>query len=342
MTRRRRIVIGIALASVLLFGVSAALAAEKATYHYKWRMPQTMPEGDDQDMRAKAFAKEVKEKTDGRIDITVYSGGVLCDWVECYELIMRGDIEIALSSVAPTFDPRLNIAYYMPYLFTNTKEAKEALKQGGWVYNMVADLLMENGIKGLALFPQGWAGMTSRDEPEGWREMKPNGMKLRVMPLKACELTWQKLGYIPATIPYNEAFSAIANRIADGESGGPPYQGYQFREVQNVWIQYNDYLEPWWFFMNLDLWNTLTEHDQKVLLDAAQKQCDGRWDFFLEEAEIFKQKMRDFGMKVIQPKDEVLKGFAQAVRHDVWPQLEDLMSKDLIDLCRKNVGMKVE
>lgn len=346
MSRKWQILVGIFLAIAMVLGAGLTpmvfAAEKKANYKYKWRMPQTMPVGDDHDLRAQAFAKEVKEKTDGRIDIRVYSGGVLCDWVECYELIMRADIEIALSAFPDTFDPRMIITYYMPYLFTTTKEAKEAFKIGGWYYKMVDELLLQNDIKGLALWPQGWAGMTARAEPKGWQDMKPNGMKLRVMPLKACELTWQKLGYIPVTIPYSEAFSAISRGVADGQSGGPPYQGYQFRDIQEVWIQYNDYLEPWWFFLNLDLWNTLTEHDQRVLLEAAQRQCEGRWDYFLKEADEFSQKMRDFGLKVIQPTDAELKSFANAVRKDVWPKLEPLMGKTLVDKCRRNVGIPVK
>ena len=249
---------------------------------------------------------------------------------------------MAMLPLAPTYDPRLNIGYYMPYMFTNTEEAKEAYRVGGWVYNMVGELLMDQGIKGLALYPAGWAGMTSREEPEGWEDMKPNKMKIRVMPLKACELTWKALGYIPSTIPYNEAYSAIERGVADGESGGPPFQGYQFRDIQGVWIQYNDYLEPWWFIMNLDLWNSLTEEDQQILVAAAQKQVDGRWDYFLEEDELYRQKMRDYGMKVIMPTDEQLKGFAHKIRTEVWPEMESLVGKAIVDRCRRNVGMEVE
>jgi len=263
-------------------------------YKYKWRLPQVHPTGSDYDIRAVAFADEVRDKTDGRIDITVYSGGVLCDWIECYERVMRGDFEITMTPIAPTYDPRLNIAYYMPYLFVNTEEAKDAYQRGGWVYNMVHDLLLDQGIKGLAIFPVGWAGITTRVEPDGWREMKPNRMKIRTMALKTNELTWERLGYIASTIPYAEAFSAIERGVADGESGGPPFQGYQFRDIQGVWIQYNDYLEPWWFYMNLDLWNTLTEEDQLVLLDAAENQVAGRWEVFLQEDEEYRQKMEEF------------------------------------------------
>jgi len=311
-------------------------------YKYKWRLPQVHPTGSDYDIRAVAFADEVRDKTDGRIDITVYSGGVLCDWIECYERVMRGDFEITMTPIAPTYDPRLNIAYYMPYLFVNTEEAKDAYQRGGWVYNMVHDLLLDQGIKGLAIFPVGWAGITTRVEPDGWREMKPNRMKIRTMALKTNELTWERLGYIASTIPYAEAFSAIERGVADGESGGPPFQGYQFRDIQGVWIQYNDYLEPWWFYMNLDLWNTLTEEDQLVLLDAAENQVAGRWEVFLQEDEEYRQKMEEFGLKVIVPTDDELRNFAEAVRKDVWPQLEELMGKTLIDYCRKQVGFSAD
>ena len=340
MSRKWRILSCCLLGLMVAFATGLTSYAE--TYKFKWRMTQVMPEDSDFHRRALAFAEEVKQKTEGRITITVYSGGVLCDWVECHERIMRGDYQLGLQPLAPTYDPRLNIGYYMPYLFTTTKEARKAYKRGGWVYNMVGDLLADQGIKGLALMPIGWAGMTTREEPEGWREMKPNKMKVRVMPLKACELTYERLGFIPSTIPYNEAFSAIERGVADGESGGPPFQGYQFRDIQGVWIQYNDYLEPWWFFMNMKLFNKLTKKDQKILLNAAEKQVKGRWDYFLKEDEEYRQKMKEFGLKILIPTDQELKEFAKAVREDVWPKMEPLMGKKLVDMCRKEVGMPVK
>ncbi len=339
MSRQLKFFVFCFLAAALCF---TGMTSTAAAYQHKLRLAQTMPADSDHHERCEAFATEVKEKTEGRIDIKVYSGSVLGDWVNINEYVMRGDVDMAMLPLAPTYDPRLNIGYYMPYMFTNTEEAKEAYKVGGWVYNMVGELLMDQGIKGLALYPAGWAGMTTREEPEGWEEMKPNKMKIRVMPLKACELTWKALGYIPSTIPYNEAYSAIERGVAEGESGGPPFQGYQFRDVQGVWIQYNDYLEPWWFIMNLDLWNSLTEQDQQVLVNAAQKQVEGRWDYFLEEDEAYRQKMRDDGMKVIIPTDEQLKGFAHKIRTEVWPELESLLGKAIVDRCRKGVGMEVE
>lgn len=327
-----------AVAAFVVAGISSSALA----YKYNWRLAQVMPEDSDHHRRCVAFAEEVKERTDGRINIKVYSGGVLGDWVVVNEYVMRGDVDMAMLPLAPTYDPRLNIGYYMPYMFTSIDEAKEAYRVGGWIYNMVSDLLKDQGIKGLALYPAGLAGVTTREVPEGWETMEPNGMKIRVMPLKACELTWKALGYIPSTIPYNEAYSAIERGVAEGESGGPPFQGYQFRDVQGVWIQYNDYLEPFWFILNLDMWNTLTEEDQEILVSAAEKQVQGRWKYFLKEDEEYRQKMRDYGMEVIMPTEEQLKGFAHKIRTEVWPEMEKLVGKAVVDRCRRNVGMEVE
>ena len=94
--------------------------------------------------------------------------------------------------------------------------------------------------------------------------------------------------------------------------------------------------------MNLDLWNKLNKHDQNVLLEAAERQVNGRWDYFLKEDEEYRQKMKDFGLKILIPTDAELKAFANAIRNDVWPKLDALMGKTLVDMCRKHAGMEVK
>ncbi len=47
-------------------------------------------------------------------------------------------------------------------------------------------------------------------------------------------------------------------------------------------------------------------------------------------------------MNVIVPTDEQLKQFAAKVRTEVWPKLEELIGKGLVNKCRENVGIPVE
>ncbi|GAH68665.1 unnamed protein product, partial [marine sediment metagenome] len=181
-----------------------------------------------------------------------------------------------------------------------------------------------------------------KEELEGWREMKNTGVKMRTMPIKACEWTWETLGFICSSLSYSDIYTGIERGIVDAQCGGPPEQGWHFREVQGCWIQYNDYLEPIWFFMNLDVWNSLAEQDQKVLVEAAEMQALARWDDFLADGERYRQRMADEGITIIMPTEEELGKFATVVRTDVWPKLEELMGKTLVDYCRSQVGMKVE
>lgn len=331
------VIVAVVLVSFLVVPATSMAQAKK----YKWRLAQVHPVGSDFDLRAKAFADEVRERTGGRIDITVYSGGVLGDWVENTEMVMRGALEMALTPIAPTYDPRLNIAYYLPYVAETYEKARKAYVRDGFLFKMVTQMLEPLNIKGLAVFPVGASGCTLREVPPSPGDPDvPKNMKIRVMPLKLCELTWKRLGYIPAAIPYAECYSAIQTGVVDGEMGGPPFQGYQFRDIQGCWIQYNDYFETWWFYMNKKLWDELSPEDQKILVEAADRQVQGRWEYVMEEDEKYRKEMEKAGMKVITLSDEELAKCAAAVRKDVWPEMEKMVGKAIMDKIYEAVGVK--
>ena len=56
-------------------------------------------------------ADEVKEKTNGRIEIVVYPANQLGDYTLVYEELIRGTIDMAAISIPSQFDPRLELTY---------------------------------------------------------------------------------------------------------------------------------------------------------------------------------------------------------------------------------------
>ena len=315
---------------------------EEAAYEYEWRLNYGKPSDTPYGPIVEAFADEVREKTEGRIDITVNHGGM--DWVLLNEAVMRGEVEMALVPIAPTYDPRLNIAYYTPYLFTSIEEAKAGYAPGGWIYKMVDGLLAGVNIKGLAPLPLGGqSGCTLREVPPSPADPDVDKeMKIRVMPLKPCELTYERLGYSAVQIPYPEVWIAINTGKVDGQMGGPPFQGTQFMDIQGTWIQYNDYVETGWFMVNLDLFNSLTPRDQKVLIDAANRQASEYWPVVEADHETYRQEMAEYGLDIIMFDEAELEHIADVIRTDVWPELEELVGKAVMDMCREGVGIPVE
>jgi TRAP-type C4-dicarboxylate transport system substrate-binding protein len=344
---KRRQVFIVVMLSVAVLAVLGVLvqtsSAGTATYQYKWRMSQTHPADSPFGRAAEAFAAEVKQRTNGRVDIAVYHAGALGDWVLSDEMVMRGSVELNLGPVAPTYDPRLNIAYYTPYLFKTFKEGKAAYVKGGWINSMIDELFAGVNIKGLSVLPMGMSGATVRRVPPSPGDPDvPKGLKIRVMPLKVCELTYKRLGYIPVAIPYAEAYSAIETGIADGQMGGPPFQGHEFRDVQGAWIQYNDFVETHWFKLTRKLFDSLTKEDQNIIIEAAERQGEKQWELALSQDEEYRQKMAARGLKIVTPSEAELEKIATAIRADVWPELDKIVGKAIMDIARKNVGVPVK
>ena len=331
------------LALVLAMGIVAFAThtTAQAAPEYKWRLAQVHPVDSDFDVRAKAFAKKVFDRSKGRIQIDVYSGGVLGDWTEIFEMNVRGTVEMAMSQANANFDPKLNLAYYFPYLVKDIAEAKKVYGQGGWAYKIIQDLWATHNVKALSVFPVGMSGVSLKTLPKDYANAAvKKGMKVRVMPIKPCELTYEALGYIATPIPYAEAYSAIQTGIADGQMGGPPFQAWQFKDVNKVWIQYNDYFESWWFTINMDLWKKLSKADQDLIQKAANEESLIRWENVAKEDEEYRQKLKnEYGWQIVILTPAQLKTISAQVRKTVWPKMEELVGKELMDKIYKNSGV---
>ena len=321
---------------VAFFGIAAA-----AEPQFKMRLAQVHPVDSDYDLRAKSFAKKVFEGTNGRIQIDVFSGGVLGDWTEIFEMVQRGTIEMSMAQANANFDPQLNLAYYFPYIVTNSQEAKKVYGPYGWAYKIIVDLWAKHKIKALSVVPLGMSGVSLKTLPAKYAEPgATHGLKVRVMPIKPCEWTYEALGYIATPIPYAEAYSAIQTGIADGQMGGPPFQAWQFKDVNKVWIQYNDFFESWWFAINMDLWNKLSKEDQAVMLKAAQEESDIQWARADQVDEEYRQKLvKEYGWQIVTLSQEQLNAVAASVRKKVWPKMEEIIGKELMDRIYKESGI---
>ena len=256
-------------------------------------------------------------------------------------MLSRGSLELNLAQANSNFDPKLNLVYYFPYLVKDLEEARKVYGKDGWAYKIIQDLWAAHNVQALSVVPVGMAGVSLRSKPANYADPAASkNMKVRVMPIKPCEVTYEAMGYISTPIPYAEAYSAIQTGIADGQMGGPPFQAWQFKDVNKVWIQYNDFFESWWFAVNLDLWKSLSPEDQEILQSVALEQSDIQWTNAAGEDERYRQKLKDeYDWEIVILTPDELTKLADHVRNTVWPKMEELIGKELMDRVYQESGI---
>ena len=162
---------------------------------------------------AKAMADNVFEKTDGKVEIIVVTGGALGDERGSVELAMQGDLDIATAanSVLTNWIPEMDILD-QAYLWTNKEQAHAA------VDGDLGDLIEEAAEERLDLHVIGYLESGFRDT----FAQKPiksaedfKGVKIRTMQNKYHMAAFQSFGAMPTAMAYNEVFTALQQGTID-------------------------------------------------------------------------------------------------------------------------------
>jgi tripartite ATP-independent transporter DctP family solute receptor len=191
----------------------------------KLKLSEVHMEGYPTTLADREFARLVKEKTEGRIEITVYSGGVLnATEAEAVEALVIGELGFARVSAAPVaeFVPDLN-AIQLPFLYKSS-EHMWAVLNGKIGQDMLAKLQSSgSGLIGLCWYDAGSRCYYLTKKITTPAEMK--GLKIRMQDNKMmCRMT-ELLGAVPVTgIGSNDIYSNIMSGVIDGaENNWPTY-----------------------------------------------------------------------------------------------------------------------
>lgn len=268
--------------------------------------------------------KVIDEGTEGRYELKVFPSNQLGDYVQVYEEIMRGSIDLAQITIPSQFDKRLELNFF-PYLAETFADLEKRFSQDGYVYKTLDKVHAELGVKLLGFSVEGMAGVGSTKEimsPADWTVAK--GVLLRCAPIDAIKEGLMAMGFQTMSLPYAELYTALQTGIVDAFECGPIGLTYlTFRDVTKYYYQYNNYVECNQWIMNKKLFDGMTEQDQNLIVDAVanyQQQSINE----AEASEIdFAAKVTESGIKVVAFSDEEMHKIANHVRETVWPKLKD-------------------
>ena len=160
------------------------------------------------------FADKVKERSQGRIKVDVYSDGVLGSEIEMFEQVRKGALDIVVTSpgnLSPFFKEMDLLD--LPFLFKDHAH-RDAVASGPVGKRYGEELEKKGDVVVLGYFGGSVRNMICRSKLINSIE-DIQGVKMRVWQSSVVIDTWKTLGTVPAVIAYAEVYNALQTGVVE-------------------------------------------------------------------------------------------------------------------------------
>jgi TRAP-type transport system periplasmic protein len=281
----------------------------------------------------KRFAENVSRRTNGAVEIQVYSIGQLGSGTNIMTGMQTGIIDLCAHTsgfIGPLF-PRFQVVD-LPFLFRDAKTAERVLD--GPIGTQLLDLMPAKGIYGLSYGHWGWRVVSTveRKIPEP-SDIK--GLKIRVQPGAIFASMFRTLSANPIAIDITEVYLALSQHTIEAiETPMISVAAGKHDEVVRT-INTTDHVYNVGVLMASKAKFDALPETARTAIRAAAKELTGDWRPTIaaasnETAERFKAK----GLAIL-PVDQ------DAYRKQVEPvykQFRDIIGPELVDAVMKEVG----
>jgi len=322
------------IAGVLcLLSASAALAADPITIKFSHVVAVDTPKG----KAAERFAQLAKEKTKGRVEVTVYPNSTLFKDKEEMEALQLGSVQMLAPSLAK-FGP-LGVKEFevfdLPYLFDDYDQLHKVTQ--GPVGKALLDKLADKGVLGLAYWDNGFKVMSANKPLKDVKDFR--GQKLRIQSSKVLDAQMRALGANPQVMAFSEVYQALQTGVVDGTEN-PPSNLYtqKMHEVQKyVTLSDHGYL-GYAVIVNKAFWDGLPAEVRSALDEAMAEATVYANDIAKQENEGALAKVKESGKSELITLTPEQKAEWKKRLVEVHRQMEERVGKDLIQSIYKDTG----
>ncbi|QGM80569.1 sialic acid TRAP transporter substrate-binding protein SiaP [Otariodibacter oris] len=267
------------------------------------------------------FANEVKDKSAGKIDVSIYPSAQLGDDRVMMKQLKDGALDFTLGESArfQIFYPEAEV-FALPYMIPDFDTAKKALFETNFGKGLLKKIDDDLGMTVLADAYNGTRQTTSNRAINSIDDMK--GLKIRV-PNAATNLAFaQYVGAAPTPMAFSEVYLALQTNSVDGQENPlPTIEAQKFYEVQKYLALTNHILNDQLYLVSNETMADLPEDLQKVVKDAAEKAAEYHTKLFTDGEESLIAFFKDNGVTVTTPD---LKPFKAALQ----PYYDEYLNKN--------------
>ena len=261
---RRRFLAGSSL-TVLVSAAAARIASAQQpqwVYKYANNLPETHP----MNLRAQDMAAAIKQETNGRFELQIFPSSQLGSDTDTLSQIRSGGVEFFTLSglILSTLVPAASING-MGFAFPDYDTVWKAMDGDLGAY-VRAQIAKSNQIVALEkIWDNGFRQTTTSTKPittpDDFR-----GMKLRVPVSPLWTSMFKALAASPASINFNEVYSALQTKIVDGQENPLAIiSTAKLYEVQKFCSLTNHMWDGFWFLANKRAWDALPADVQSIV-----------------------------------------------------------------------------
>lgn len=257
--------------TVLAAGIAmAAIPANSAEYEISLvHLSNTSDEDYDGAVVLKDY---VEAQSNGRIGVTIYSGGQLCgNPTECLEAVQANLFQVfntTTGGLANLF-PEIQ-AIDIPYMFPSDRVAECALNNPEFTSPLRQEMLDRTGSLRLMTIGNtgGWRNFaTTSRQIKSPADVK--GAKIRTINSPIQMELVRSMGGSPTAVPWPEVYTSLATGLVEGTKNGiTDIMGMKFNEhLKYITLDGHAYMASMWW-MNEDAFSGMPDDLQKIMMDG--------------------------------------------------------------------------
>ena len=269
-----------------------------------------------QTLYADEVAKLVKERTNGRVEITVFANSQLGGVNEMVDGVRSGAISMAhhdfgsLGRIVPN-----TAVFNTPFMYRDPEHAMRATDPAlsPALREINQELVQKGNMRIVAALFQGTRQPTSKEKVLSIKDMQ--GKKYRGVPIKLWSSMLTGMGAVATPVEVSELATALATGLVVGQENPlPNIYNLKLYEVQKYVMLTGHMQSILSVFFNEGVWQKIPAADRKILestmIEVGKKTLD--WDN--ETAAKYRKELEGKGMVFVEQKDGLdVEGFRKSV-----------------------------
>lgn len=285
------------LSLILVLALSIGLGCKKEE-NFSLKLSTVLTDTDPITIGMQAMAKEIKEKTKGKVTVEVYPSSQLGDTADVLEQAKNGSNVGVIIDTGMLADYVPDMAIYTaPYVFDNVEQARAFIETD--IFTSWDKELATHGLRDLSCnWYQGARHFLSNKPINTPTDLK--GVRVRTMGSKVAQESMKAMGATPTALAWSEVYSGLQQKVIDSaEAQLPAVYGASLHEVIKYVAETGHFLLYTGLVISEEWFQSLPEEYQDIVVQASINAGDYATKLTLEKEVEYKANMKEAGVTFI-------------------------------------------